>query len=204
MKSTGSSSGLHTLNLIGFCTTEPLSTVYFVRLAFLAGFSLPFSVSSGFQLDCPSSGCDVSSGVHPGVCFSKRCRLLVAFFGVVSCRPLFFGLMVRMGGTNNVSHCVMPVHDFFPSARDSMASLKHSVLIATQSTFNPSYAAMTNPALYFGKAGGRGCTNPYSNSTRATSRNRRSSPPCVRYALLLREYSPKYSNKISLHGLSID
>ena len=103
-KSTGSYSGFHTLNFNGFCTTRPFSTVSFARLAFLAGFSLPFPAGSSFRLDCPSSGCDFSSGAHPGVCFSRRCCLLVAFLGVVSLRPLFFGLMVRTGGNNNVSH----------------------------------------------------------------------------------------------------
>ena len=83
-KSTGSCSGLHTLNFIGFCTTGPFSTGSFARLAFLAGFSFPFPASSGFRLDCPSSGCDSSSGFHPGVCFSRSWRLFVAFFGVVS------------------------------------------------------------------------------------------------------------------------
>ena len=50
-KSTGSYSGFHTLNFNGFCTTRPFSTVSFARLAFLAGFSLPFPTSSGFPLD---------------------------------------------------------------------------------------------------------------------------------------------------------
>ena len=173
-------------------------------LVCLAGLSVAFSSGSGLLLICASSWWDKSSGVHPGVCFSRSCRLFVAFFAIVSGWPLFLGLTARTEGTNNVNHYATPVQDFCPSTRDSIATFKHSVMIATQSTFSPSYAAMTNPALYFGMAGGRGCTNPYSNSTRATSRNRRSFPRCVRYALLLREYSPKYSNKISLHGLSID
>ena len=198
MKSSGSWSDLHSLILIGFCPVGPFSIASFVRLVFLVSFSLAFSTNSDLWLVCPSSGCNASSGVHPGVCFSRSC--LVSFFGVVSGRPLCLGLMVRMGGTNNVSHYAMPVHDFFPSTRDSMASFKHSVMIATQSTFSPSYMAMTNPALYFGMDGGWGCTNPYSHSTRATSWNRRSSPPCVRYALLLREYSLKYSINISVDG----
>ena len=63
---------------------------------------------------------------------------------------------------------------------------------------------MTKPALYFGMAGGQGYTNLYSNSTRATSLNSRSFPPCICYALLLREYSPKYSNKFSLDRHSTD
>ena len=86
--------------------------------------------------------------------------------------------------------------------RYSMTSFKHSVMIATQSTFSPSYTAMTNPTLYFGMAGARGCTNL--RQQRVTSQNRRSSPPCVRYALLLREYSSKYTIKISVDGLSTD
>ena len=52
--------------------------------------------------------------------------------------------------------------------------------------------------------GGRGCTNPYSIIARATSPNNRFCPPCIRYALLLREYSRKYSNKIWLEGHSTD
>ena len=63
---------------------------------------------------------------------------------------------------------------------------------------------MTNPALYFGMVGGRGCTNLYPSNTRATSLNNRSFPPCVWYALLLREYTPKYSNRISLDWHSTD
>ena len=191
-------------NFIGFYNTRPFSTGSFVWLAFLAGFSLPFPAGSGFRMDFPSSRCTSSSEVHPWVCFSRSCRLLVGFFRVVSWRPLFFGLIVRTGGANNVSHCATPVHGFLPPARSPIASFRPSVMKATQSTFYPSYTAMTKPTLYFGMAGGRGCTNPYSNSTRATSLNSRSFPPCVRYTLLMREYSPKYSNRISLDGLSTD
>ena len=205
MKSIGSCSGLHTLNLIGFCATEPFSTVSFVRLAFLAGFSLAFSTGSGLWLVCPSSDCNAdSSGVHPRVCFSRSCRLFVAFFAIVSGWPLFLGLTARTEGTNNVNHYATPVQDFCPSTRDSIATFKHSVMIATQSTFSSSYAAMTNPTLYFGMVRGQGCTNPYSNNTRATSQNRGSSPPYVQYALLLSEYSPKYSISILVDGLSTD
>ena len=204
MKSSGSCSDLHTLNFIGFCNTETSSTGSFVRLAFLAGFSLPFPPGSGFWMDCPSSGCASSSGVQPGVCFSSSYLRLVAFFDFVSWRPLFFGLMVRMGGTSTVSHCAIFAHHFLPPTRSSIASFRPSVMKDSQSTFNPSYTAMTKSFLYFGMAGGRGCTNPYSSNTRATSLNNRSFPPCVRYALLLREYSPKFSSKISLVGHSTD
>ena len=103
------------------------------------------------------------------MCFSRSFRLFVTFFGVVSGRPLFLCFMARTGGTNNVSHCAIPVQDFFPSATDSMEDFKHSVMIVTQSTFSPSYVAMTNLALYFGMARGRECTNPYSNNTWDTS-----------------------------------
>ena len=129
---------------------------------------------------------------------------MVAFFGVVSWSPLFFGLMVRTGGTSTVNDCAPPAHGFLPSTRSLIASFRPSVIKDTQFTFNPSYAAMTKLALYFGMAGGQGCTNSYSSNTRATSLNSKSFPPYVRYALLLREYSPKFSSKISLVGHSTD
>ena len=138
MKSSGSWSCLSSLIFIGFGPAEPFSIASCVRLVFLAGLFLAFSAVSGLRLVYPSSGCDVSSRVHPRVCFSRSCRLFVAFFGVVSGRPLFSGLIARMGGTNNVNHYATPVQDFFPSTRDSIAAFKHSVMIATQSTFSPS------------------------------------------------------------------
>ena len=85
-----------------------------------------------------------------------------------------------------------------------MLDRKQSAMIVIESTLWPSYATMTKLALYFGMVGGRECTNPYSNRTRATSRNRGSSPPCVLYALLPREYYLKYSVNISVQGFSMD
>ena len=112
--------------------------------------------------------------------------------------------MVRTGGTSTVSHCATPAHGFLPPARSPIASFRPSVMKNTQSTFNPSYAAMKKLTLYFGMPGGQGCTNPFSSSTRATTLNSRSFYPCVWYALLLREYSPKYSNRILLDAHSTD
>ena len=112
--------------------------------------------------------------------------------------------MERTGGTNTVSHCAIPAHGFLPSTRFLIASFKPLVMKWSQSTFSPSYVAITKPALYFGMARGRGCTNPYSIIVRATSPNSRFCPPCIRYALLPREYSPKYSNMIWLEGHSTD
>ena len=43
-----------------------------------------------------------------------------------------------------------------------------------------------------------------SKRTRANSRNWESSPPCVQYTLLPREYSLNYSVKISVEGFSMD
>ena len=160
---------MRSLNLIDFCSGGAFSIDSCVQLVCLAGLSVALSVGSSLRLVCASSCWDESSGVHPGVCFSRSFRLFVTFFGVVSGRPLFLCFMARTGGTNNVSHCAIPVQDFFPSATDSMEDFKHSVMIVTQSTFSPSYVAMTNLALYFGMARGRECTNPYSNNTWDTS-----------------------------------
>ena len=187
-KSSASHSCLRSVNLISLCPVGGFSTATCVRLICLAGVSGAFSVGSCLRLVCVSSRCDEPSRVHPWVCFSSCFHLFVAFFGVVSGQPHFFGLMVRTGGTNQISHCATPVQDFFHSTRDAMVDLKQSIIIVTQATFKPSYAATTKPAQYFGMVGGRECTNPYSSRTRATSWNRGSSPPCVWYALLLREY----------------
>ena len=74
------------------------STASCVWLVCLAGLSGAFSAGSCLRLVCTSSRCDESSGVHPGVCFSKSFRLFVAFFGVVSGQPRFFGWMASSGG----------------------------------------------------------------------------------------------------------
>ena len=109
MKSSGSHSCLRNLILIGFCPSRTFSTASCIQLVFLASLSVAFSVGSGLRMVCATFCWDESSRVHLGVCFSRSCRLFVAFFGVVSGPPLFLGLMVRMGGTNNVSHCATPV-----------------------------------------------------------------------------------------------
>ena len=168
------------------------------------GTSEAFSTSSCLRVVCASSLQDESPGVHPGVCFVRSCFRFDVLFGVVSGRPPFFGLMASTGGTNNVSHCANSVHACFPSTRDAMTDRKQSAMIAVQSTLRHSYTAMTKPALYFGITGGRECTNTYSKRIRTTSRNRGSSPPSVLYALLPREYSPKYSVNISMEGFSMD
>ena len=108
--------------------------------------------------------------------------------------------MGRIGGTNTVNQCAIPAHGFLSSTMFPIASFKHLVMKWSQSTLSPSYATITKVALYFGMIGGRGCTHPYSIIVRATSPNSRFCPPCIRYALLLREYS----NRIWLEGHSTD
>ena len=113
MKSSGSWSCLRSLILIGFCPAKPFSTASSFRLVFLAGLSSVISAGSSLRLVCASSHCVESSKVHLGVCFSKSYRLFVAFFGVISGRPHFFGLMVERGAPIRLA-IVLTLSRIFP------------------------------------------------------------------------------------------
>ena len=92
---------------------------------------------------------------------ANNCCRLDVVFGVPSVAlPRFVVLTGSTGGASRVSHCATACHIFRPSfpLTDSMAAHRPSAINTGQSTFTPSYVAITKPALFCGMHGGLGYT----------------------------------------------